>query len=467
MQCTKMVARLCHCLVCKPVLWCKQLIMSCFCNQACRRFLLKVMAVYSLTFFLVLPFFFRSLPLTKYYKLFHDPLKTLDEARRMNQEQADLAESQLFQMSKSETKMLYEKSRENAKLNLVIGIITMSRYEGSGVRQKHPRYLTQVMLALHLALQQSGGLQDTTMFICNTNRVPKDHKEAINLSEFFLSVNKPTKLEINRYEREKLDYQFCLSEASKFDARYVLLLQDDALPHRDFYSVLMYILRNRLESHISHGDQHVSSNDWLWLKLNFPNSLARYERNYYFAIEWVSISLVITGVGMLLLSIYREGRGHLTNTTLNGGSQSLLNHSSYYDVFLASFVYVLLVVWLLGKPYISLARTASPSLYTLGPGTSCCLPAVLFPQSQVPGILEYLQATKLSSDNPLDFALDDYHQKRKLRQYLLSPNIFTHIGFISTLHMVPSTKEAENYVFAMKILKCGLMQSSDASDKML
>lgn len=415
---------------------------SLLCTPAYRRFLLTTISVYFLTFCVILPLAFNNLPLTKYYHLFRNGADILREAKDLTRTHADLADEKLASFDKAATKQQYEETNRKSDLKYVIGVITIPR-PGTGTRA--PRYLTQVMVALHEILQHSNRMEETGMFICNTQRPPaNEHHEAIGLSQYFPMVHSKFDQLKDRYEKEKEDYVFCLREAQKLSPKYVLLLQDDALPHPDFYSVMSHVLRHRVESQLHHGALHSASDQWLWLKLNFPNSLAKYERNYFFALEWICLCIILASMFTLIIPY-----APYPSPPRNGKNGTI----PLFAIFPVIFAYFLLFTWVLGKPYINLPRSLSKSFYTVGPGTSCCLPAVLFPQSQIPSILAYLQRTKLDKDNPLDFALDDYREESNLRQFLINPNLFSHIGVTSALHGKSNTRTAENYLFILNYLK--------------
>ncbi|XP_011677703.2 transmembrane protein 246-like [Strongylocentrotus purpuratus] len=431
----------CKCF-CKPFIFCGTKSASLCRSQKWRKFLVAVFAVYFLTFCIVLPILCRDLPLTKYYSLGRDTSKQhrLLKAIDINGINADNAEKRLARMSKVATKQLYEESMRKGKLRFVIVVQTIPR-----LARPSPRYLTQLMVALHDILQDSGGVEETALFICNTKRPSTSvHKEAVALAEYFPMVQTSLGQELNPYEREKEDYLFCLREAQKLSSEYVILLQDDALPHTDFYTVLDHVLKHRVETQIHQGELHSDRDEWVWLKLNFPNSLAKYERNYYFALEWVAVGLIGASFFVFIMSFMLS-----FCCVMNTDKQKI----EVLPQFLVGFAYCMLFTWLLGRPYVTLPLTLSKSFYKLGPGTSCCLPAVLYPQTQLQGIISFLEAVKLDSKNPLDFALDDYRAQSKLRQFLITPNLFSHIGVVSALHGRPNYRVAENYLFIVKNMK--------------
>ncbi|XP_041472258.1 post-GPI attachment to proteins factor 4-like [Lytechinus variegatus] len=428
--------------VCKPFVYCGAKFISLSRNRKLKRFLLATFTIYFLTFCIALPILCHDLPLTKYYRLWKGTSRQalINEAKEINSFNADNAQTHLDRMPKEATKQLYEESMRKQDLRYAIVVQTIPR---NG--RPSPRYLSQLMLALHDILRESGGITETALFICNTQRSAGEHKEAVDLSEYFPMVQTSLGPRVDRYEREKEDYLFCLQEAQKLSPKYVIVLQDDALPRADFYTVLDYVLKYRVETQIHQSELHLDQDEWLWLKLNFPDSLAKYERNYYFALEWVSVSLIGASIFVFMMRFI---------LTLCWGINADEKAIGVLPCFLVGFVYFMLFTWLLGRPYVTLPLTLSKSFYSLGPGTSCCLPAVLYPQSQIPGIIGFLETVELDRTRPLDFALDDYRAQSKLRQFLISPNLFFHIGVVSALHSSTSnSRVAESFLFIVKTMK--------------
>lgn len=408
-----------------------------------RRTLATTAVAYGFVLLLLLPFLCTNLP---YCKLYRKRLGDFQNAVNYNSIRIKRAEELIKNLDPVETKLLYEQHEDRCCPRFAIGVITTRRGQsGNSKDSPRPMYLTQVMARLHEVLDAENAFPKTAVFMCNVDPYVKAHKEFLALSTLFPHRSKyygNSFILIDKHEKEKQDYNYCLREALKFQPEYVLLVEDDALPHLDFYQVLEHILQTRLETVVKAGEPVQNREEWMWLKLNFPDNLSFFERNWYFALEWIALSLFLSGA--LTLSF------HIVHQCKSGkeSEESATRHGAWlYLVFAFSFLLVFICLLILERPYFTYLRGYSKYFYTLGPGTSCCTPAVLFPAGQVPYVIGYLRHIRCSRWNPLDFALEDYRIQRGLRQYLISPNLFRHIGMYSSLRANYNQKDASKYLF--------------------
>ncbi|XP_071831145.1 post-GPI attachment to proteins factor 4-like [Apostichopus japonicus] len=405
-----------------------------------RRTLVVVTAVYAFVLLLLLPFVCTNLP---YCKLYRNRIGDFSNALNYNSIRTKNAENFIQTLDPAKTKALYEQHEDTCCPRFAIGVITTKR--GSSGGKDKPMYLTQVMARLHEVLTANDAIPKTALFMCNVDPYHKTHKEFQALTTLFpyrIKYIRSSFIFEAKHEKEKLDYMFCLREALDFQPKYVILVEDDALPHLDFYQVLEHVLRTKLETTIKAGELVENDEEWLWLKLNFPDNLSFFERNWYFAIEWVALSLFVSGSFTLALHIVYQCR------LRNDVEENRGYHGSWlYLVFAFSFLLVFACLVILERPYFTYLRSYSKHFYSLGPGTSCCTPAVLFPAGQAPYVIGFLKHTHCNSQYPLDFALENYRLQRGLRQYLISPNIFRHIGMYSALRGKYNEREASKYLF--------------------
>ena len=351
------------------------------------------------------------------------------------------------------TRTTYFQNEQSGKLRYAIGVVTVARE----VRRKDVgklEYLTQVMAQLHRVLVNHGATNKVFPFICNVDSNPSDHEEAIQLAKYFPNVtklystlhlnSKERHRKIDIWEKEKQDYVFCLEAALQYNTDYVILLEDDVYANDDFYQVLEHLVKTKLETKIRRGDRISNTERWGWVKLMIPYSLTKYHRNWFFFYQWIALACFASGLSCLLYEIY-VNCVQITNPSL-GHNKAFTKHSSHISKFcilVFAFVYFLLIIFIIGRPYYVQIRTLSPYLYALEPGTSCCSQALLFHPAEVPEILSYLKKTTCGTNLPLDFALDNYRVKNNIKQYLVSPNIFSHIGFYSSLRQSFNANEAE------------------------
>ena len=75
-----------------------------------------------------------------------------------------------------------------------------------------------------------------------------------------------------RYEKEKRDYTFCLREAAR-DVKFVLIVEDDALPMNETLSVLSRLVTGRWTSR---PDANIAG-QWFYVKFYHPIHLQGYD----------------------------------------------------------------------------------------------------------------------------------------------------------------------------------------------
>ncbi|XP_022088295.1 transmembrane protein 246-like [Acanthaster planci] len=402
--------------------------------------LVRTAIVYGVTFLLVLPLLCQNLPYSVY---FVTPRDVEQKALQLNQYRVSDAEKYLATLAKNGPSKALPKA---GSLRIVVGVISVSRK----TRTFSTQYLTQVMAGLHKIIARHGVEDEVFTFICTTQKAGRSHPEADRLAGYFHVVRFPLDRPRHdgwRHEEEKEGYTFCLESAARFDAKYVLLLQDDALPRANFYEVLDHLLRHRLERAFAHGRAVVGPDDWAWLKLNFPNELANFHRSPFFVGDWVALSLVLASLVTITFHFCsgQLSSSPIANHALDQKSRRRGHLATSYCIFLVSFAYFFLASWLIGRPYFLHLYGLSKHFARLDPGTSCCLPAVLFPRERVAGLVKYLDGVTCKPGFPLDFALEAFREQESLRQYLVVPNLFTHIGYYSALHT--GTNRQSAYAF--------------------
>ncbi len=210
---------------------------------------------------------------------------------------------------------------------------------------------------------------------------------------------------------------------------YVILLEDDDYPHSDFYPILRTTLQTRLETRLRRGELVEDAKDWAWTKLCVPYYLNDFHRNNFVICQWIAITFVVSG--FVTLVYYLHKMTTLVNSPTGYNERHLV--FSCYVIFVISFSFFLPIIWTFGRPYYLKLHGISQHLYYLEPGTSCCTQTVLYPSDKLPGLVEFLRGSHLQT-MPMDWAMDGYRVQQKLKQYLLTPNIFTHIGLHSSLN---------------------------------
>ncbi|XP_010896871.2 transmembrane protein 246 [Esox lucius] len=295
---------------------------------------------------------------------------------------------------------------------LLITIVTARRTEG---REFH--YLLQVMQRLEILLTGCGeGRRCAEVLVCDVESGTMENEDAALLESRFRVVRRTTEeqrgnqAQVNIFEKEKQDYVYCLRKGWELARpKNVVVLEDDALPSADFFTVIRDLLSRRFALHS------------LYVKLYHPERLQRYwNPEPYRILEWVGLGLVGASALLLVLS-YRTAFTSVSATH-----------------FLFFTLYIMVAVELAGRHYLLEVRRLSPQLYAVSPATECCTPAMLFPGNSSLRVAEYLDGSFCVKGNAKDMVL--YQMARTISgewAHSLEPNLVSHIGAFSSVRPNP------------------------------
>ncbi|XP_074139106.1 post-GPI attachment to proteins factor 4 isoform X1 [Sminthopsis crassicaudata] len=296
---------------------------------------------------------------------------------------------------------------------LVITIVTVSR-------QPEFHYVLQVASGFHRLLQQCGPpCRSYQLFLCDVDGHSR-HPDAALLANFipatsrFASgpgLNASRAVFRNSFEKEKQDYAYCLEKSlQNYHPEYVLMVEDDAIPEEQIFSVLRHLLETRFsEPRLRNA---------LYLKLYHPERLQGYLNPEPMRIlEWF-------GVGMLLGPLL--GWAYVKVARLPGLNFRIVLFFSLYSMGLVEVV---------GRHYLLELRRLAPALYNVVPTTQCCTPAMLFPASSAQRTVNYLAEISCRNGFAKDMALYSFLQDKNEKAYVVEPNLVRHIGLFSSLRL--------------------------------
>ncbi|XP_069083064.1 post-GPI attachment to proteins factor 4-like [Pleurodeles waltl] len=307
---------------------------------------------------------------------------------------------------------LFRKS--DGKMRLVVTVITVRR-----TPQYH--YLMQVVSRFHRLLVECGNdCPRTHLFICNVDRKPSSHEDAVILNKIFHHTERnntdpqyfttdPQHIHRNPFEKEKRDYIYCLEETLlSFSPEYVLLVEDDAVPEAEIFRVLNYLLLFRFPGRPLGGA--------LYIKLYHPERLQNYLNPEPMRIlEWLGVGMF---VGTIFSLLYAQARRQTRPTWRT-------------VIFFA--LYSMVLVEVVGRHYLLELRRLSPSLYNLAPATECCTQAMLYSSSSAQRVLGYLSEIQCKPGFAKDTALYSILQQTEEWALVVEPNLVQHIGLFSSL----------------------------------
>ncbi|XP_047433524.1 transmembrane protein 246 [Mugil cephalus] len=372
----------------------------------------QALALSVITFCVVLPLCCHRLLYSYYYikSMYLDSMseKVLKESRARGQDALDFW--------RSSTRTASFKFRDiDQNPELLVTVVTSRRNEG---RDFH--YLLQVMLQLSSIMGECGERRCAEVLLCDVERAPQENQDAKLLESHFRVIRRSPQDEqrnwegINTFEKEKRDYVFCLRKGWELvKPRNMVVLEDDALPRRDFFRVVKELLSRRFALHT------------LYIKLYHPERLQRYwNPEPYRILEWVGLGLVGATVLLLTAPYWRPCSFSFTLST---------SHLLFFTI------YFMAAAELFGRHYLLEVRRLSPQLYAVSPATECCTPAMLYPGNASLRVAEYLDGSFCVKGNAKDMVL--YQMARTVpgeRSHSVEPNLITHIGAYSSVRANPS-----------------------------
>ena len=283
------------------------------------------------------------------------------------------------------------------------------------------------LLALLHNAQANGFTLHVHLSVCNVDSDPDSYKEAQRLKSLIQVYNRFSKLSLSMdhpLEKEKADYVFCLKKSLELKPRYVLLIEDDALPEEDFFPVLQHMIHTRLDNHYVGGSLLPNPDPGVYIKLYHPDRLLGFISPESDRVpQLLSFGLVF---GTIVALIY-------TRQTWEDQSSEPRNWQVWQN-WLWFFIYFVLVALAVGRVnLIQFRRLFSPNLYTLVAAPECCTPAMLFPNEGALQVATMLERVKCKMGYGKDAAIWRWRKTNKITGYMVQPNMVTHIGLYSAL----------------------------------
>ncbi|XP_069608813.1 post-GPI attachment to proteins factor 4 [Ranitomeya imitator] len=281
-------------------------------------------------------------------------------------------------------------------------------------RRPEYHYLLQVAIGFLDRLNDCGtDCSGFKLLVCNVDPQPNIHTDACLLSQLLPVVARYLNTHVaeapNRFEQEKQDYAYCLSQSLELYApEYVLLAEDDAVPLADIFSAFFQLVQVRFPKEPLGGG--------LYAKLYHPERLQGYLNPEPMRIvEWIGLGVF---GGLVLTWLY-----------------TIIFYRSRFSwcVFVALTIYTMLLAELAGRHYLLELRRMSPALYNVVPATECCTPAMLFSEASAWRTLDYLKELQCKPGYAKDIALYKELKKRKERAWAIEPNLVKHVGMFSSV----------------------------------
>jgi len=320
----------------------------------------------------------------------------------------------------SETQFVFN----NRQFGAGLAITVITSYRNSSKLNYNGQYLLQTVAKL-LDIMNNTLMSEVPIYfsVCNIDLYPDEHQDIKLLPKWipvytrYSETNSSTKhLTYNELlNKEKEDYVYCLNQVSNQTASYFLVLEDDAFPHDNVFTVLSQLMVSK--RHLTSNGVYIPSlQDVTYVKLYHPERLIGYIAFDYERIpEFISLSVIFTAVCLLICSFV------ITSSRITARAVYV------------TFLYTALVVLALDRHTLIEVRRISDHLFYMTPAPSCCSPAILFPRKGAQLMIRELTPLKCKKGFAKDTAMETIVKRLRLDARLVQPNLFTHIGHFSSL----------------------------------
>ena len=336
------------------------------------------------------------------------------------------------------------KADDRNKTRIELIIVTQSRNRiGQKLQHYKPNYLTQVV-AKWIKLLQKAAFNTTSYSVrpsvCNVDEDPKTYFEANEIAKYIHMVtrfeNKSSQVTLSsssvltRKTKEKEDFVFCHKTFLRKNPDYLLVVEDDALPRDDFFTVLRHLLDTHLERKVVRGE--VAPKETIsWIKLYHPEYFSHFVAYEIERVpEWLALSAVLGTILTLLNAKYSVFKGNI------------------YLLWVIFIAYSVLLTVIISRPNIMwLRRFFTPYLYSYYRAPGCCTPGMLYTLHGAEGFTNYLNATlkkhrRYARDQVQDLFVQD--SPVKINRYMVQPNLVTHIGLVSSVRIGVDVSRVES-----------------------
>jgi len=393
------------------------MISDCFVRCDCEMFKVRrnlssfgvsVTSIYLVTFVIIMPFVGRDL-LYSVYRSSSWTTKSL-QVKAMMENKIQYESAVLYLKTRHRHRNIMNIGSRNDKISLNIVVVTVPRTLG----QESLGYLTQTVARLDQLIYTNDVINHVRLSVCNVNAGPGPHRELETLRQLFRVVDRfpngsSTAAILDPFEKEKEDYVFCMQEALDDEPQMILVVEDDAVARKDLFPVIRWTLAPGR-----------TAKSWAFVKLFYPDRWQGYSVDLRTILELSSIFAIGGTLGVTLCLTVSTNRRFITRR--------------HIQQFVVCGLYCVLLAVTVGRQHINNIKRLSPSLYSLAPAPACCTPAILYLSGFASELTRHLSNNvRCSNLFPLDMAIHAFAETSKSSKYLLEPNIFRHIGLVSSM----------------------------------
>ena len=395
-------------------------------NRNCCPHRRVIALVIFVTFCVAFPLLLSRVPFTLYFSVDNDLL--IEDLLQENRHRYNASVIRL----KEKHKRLGGVQRDSTAgpVDVVFAIVSVRRTYGDEVAG----YLTQVAESVYDVVKQSDTPLKAAAFICDVYAFVGNNTETEDLRKYLpvtKRFDKPSSYHVimDVFEKEKQDYVFCLTQSLLYNAKYVILVEDDAVLEKSFTEVLHSTLQS-----LRHVEDFV-------LKLFYPPRWQgfAFERRKIFELLTIGLLSCCWALFGHILCLKYSSR-HITLRTLRHRVWRLRGF------YAAVFIYGVCVALAIGRQNLLELRRLSPLTYALTQAHDCCSPAILYPRHTARALAHFLFANATCSQfYAVDAALDSFTRQQQVPAYLIEPNVVRHIGLVSSIKSI--SRYPEDFIF--------------------
>ena len=397
------------------------------------RHLRVVFLLYVITFVMIVPIISYFLPLSKLYKVFHRIKNSKEYADSLNTERLLTAKSYFNRLDQNDSLNFYI-NQGSGKVDIIFVIVTVKRQHND----LNLGYFLQTASAMDRILKKDVAFGKSQLMVCNVDKNPQLHDGANRAAHFIPTINKMDYVKhhnttsniarqnmyrqtafSNKYEKETIDYLFCLETASLKNSTYIALIEDDAYPMDTFIEVVKFIIDYRIQT---------DNKDFVFLKLFYPLKWQGFAFELTRILEIIAIGSVGSGISVLMYCCYNRRR---------------LKNSVLYIYFISVAIYFILLALVVSRQNVLELRRFSKHFYTLKKSPGCCTPAMLYYQPEIRDLVNFLQSDM--SNQHIDLSLSKYVDISHKNAFQIEPNLFYHLGLYTSL--AGGEKKPEEFIF--------------------
>ncbi|ESO85055.1 hypothetical protein LOTGIDRAFT_131085 [Lottia gigantea] len=305
-----------------------------------------------------------------------------------------------------------------SNVDIALTIISVPRNRHKIEDTYRPKYLSQVVGKLLSLLKTQNTLKSYAIFLCNVHNDPDTFDEIKPLVKRFTTFQRyttKTYVSDGKFEKEKQDYVYCMNETLHRNVSYVFLIEDDAYPHADLFSVLEDVITKRIENKFS--NPWIPKRNVTFIKFyHVPYVLGFCSYEIERVPELLSVSLFF-GTLLCKVYLYFVKKKHLKVSYL----------------WILCILYASLVAMCISRQHLLELRRLSKEFYLVTPTPSCCTPAMLYTQYGANLVINKMSKARCKNGYGKDSLLDDIRRKNRLTALMVQPNLFQHIGIYSSL----------------------------------